>query len=88
MCCCTNNATGRPSSKSRPLDPTTVVLRVDDMTCGHCARTIKDAVERDLPGTEAIADPAAKTVTVRGTADAVAVRRAVASAGYTPAPAA
>ena len=65
-----------------------VVLRVDDMTCGHCARTIEDAIERDLPGTEAAADPAAKAVTVRGTADAARVRQAVASAGYTPVPAA
>ncbi|WP_236960207.1 heavy-metal-associated domain-containing protein [Methylobacterium durans] len=61
-----------------------MVLRVDDMTCGHCAGAIQAAVEGDLPGTQAAADPATKTVTVRGTADAAAVGRAVKSAGYTP----
>jgi copper chaperone len=58
------------------------------MTCGHCATAIKTAIESDLPGTKATVELSLKTVTVRGTADAAAVRRVVASAGYTPSPAA
>ncbi|MEN3226270.1 heavy-metal-associated domain-containing protein [Methylorubrum rhodesianum] len=54
------------------------------MTCGHCARTIETAVRAALPGAEATVDPAAKTVTVRGTGDVAAIHKAVAAAGYTP----
>jgi copper chaperone len=61
-----------------------VTLRVDDMTCGHCAGTIKKAIEAALPGTQANPDPASKLVVVRGTGDLGAVNAAVASAGYTP----
>lgn len=88
MCCCTNTTTSRSSLASQPATHGAIVMRIDDMTCGHCARAIKAAVESEIPGAEAIADPATKTVPVRGTADAAAVRRAVASAGYTPSPAA
>ncbi len=87
MCCCTNNTTSRSPSAGQPLTQGPIVLRIDDMTCGHCARAIKAAVETEIPGAEATANPATKTLTVRGTADAAAVRQVVASAGYTPSPA-
>jgi copper chaperone len=54
------------------------------MTCGHCAGTIKKAVEAALPGTEVDGDPASKLVWVRGAADLSAVTAIVAEAGYTP----
>lgn len=87
MCCCTNNSVATPFPARRP-QPDTVVLRVEDMTCGHCVGAVTAAVERDLPGTRATVDLGRKTLTVGGTEDAAAVARAVASAGYTPAPAA
>ena len=86
MCCCTNNLTARPASASGSARPDAVVLRVDGMTCGHCVRAVTAAIARDLPGAVASADLATKTLTltVSGTTDAVAVARAVVSAGYTP----
>ncbi|WP_082145793.1 heavy-metal-associated domain-containing protein [Microvirga massiliensis] len=61
-----------------------LTLRVEDMTCGHCAGTIRKAVEAALPGTQVDPDPATRLVTVRGPADLPAVRAAIAAAGYTP----
>ena len=61
-----------------------LTLRVEDMTCGHCAGTIKKAVEAALPGTQVDPDPATKLVVIRGTTDLPAVRAAIAAAGYTP----
>jgi copper chaperone len=61
-----------------------LTLRVEDMTCGHCAGTIKNAVESTLPGTQVDADPASKLVSIRGTADLAAVQAIVTDAGYTP----
>jgi copper chaperone len=63
-------------------------LRVEDMTCGHCAGTIKKAVESAIPGTQVDADPASRLVSIRGTADLAAVKVIVAEAGYTPSTAA
>jgi copper chaperone len=64
-----------------------IAFEVKDMTCGHCARTItqaltatdKDArVHIDLPTRRVQVEPAA--------ADAEALTRAIQAAGYTPVP--
>ena len=60
-----------------------LALRVDDMTCGHCAATIKSAIEKVIPGASVEADPASKRVDVKGAADFATVRAIVAEAGYT-----
>lgn len=59
-------------------------FRVEDMTCGHCKAAIETAIAE--AGGTAVADVAAKTVTVEnlGTARAAEVIQA---AGYTPQPA-
>jgi copper chaperone len=54
------------------------------MTCGHCASTIKKAIEAGLPGTRVEADPASKLVSVLGTTDLASIKTLVAEAGYTP----
>ena len=59
-------------------------FHVEDMTCGHCAGTIKTAIESKLPGTSVDADPASKLVSVRGGADFAALSAIVTAAGYTP----
>ena len=84
MCCCSNQSNDRGVASARSEHSGTVVLRVDDMTCGHCARAIEAAVRDALPEADATADADAKTVTVRGTGDVAAIRKAVAAAGYTP----
>ena len=63
-----------------------ISFQVDDMTCGHCAGTIKTAIESKLPGTSVDADPASKLVSVRGGADFSALKSIVTAAGYTPGP--
>nr|WP_281369213.1 heavy-metal-associated domain-containing protein [Microvirga mediterraneensis] len=59
-------------------------MRVDDMTCGHCAGTIKKAIEAGLPGTTVEADPASKLVSIRGSTDLTLIKALVTEAGYTP----
>ncbi|MFC4172429.1 heavy-metal-associated domain-containing protein [Microvirga sp. GCM10011540] len=63
--------------------PGIVTVRVEDMTCGHCAGTITKAIESSLQGAQVQADPATKLVSVRG-ADLATVKDLVAAAGYTP----
>ncbi|WP_343038374.1 heavy-metal-associated domain-containing protein [Microvirga arsenatis] len=64
--------------------PDALTLRVEDMTCGHCAGTIKKAIETGLPGTSVEADPASKLVSVRGSTDLTSIKALVSEAGYTP----
>jgi copper chaperone len=87
MCGCSTHQAERAGQDVLPKDGS-LTLRVEDMTCGHCAGTIKKAVESTLPGTQVDADPASKLVSIRGTADLSAVKAIVADAGYTPSEAA
>ena len=82
MCGC-NNHSSRPDQVAE-RDPNALTLRVEDMTCGHCAGTIKNAIETGLPGTQVEADPASKLVSVRGSSDLASIKALVAKAGYTP----
>ena len=60
-----------------------VLVRVADMTCGHCAGTIKDAIESTIPGANVTASPDSKLVSVEG-ADLDKVCEIISLAGYTP----
>lgn len=82
MCGCSTHQS--QSSKSVEHDPSALALKVEDMTCGHCASTITKAIEGGLPGAKVEADPASRLVLVRGTADLSKVKALVAEAGYTP----
>ena len=62
-----------------------LTLRVEDMTCGHCATTIKEAIETGLPGTRVEADPTSKLVSICGSTGLSSVKALVTEAGYTPA---
>ena len=62
-----------------------IQVKVDDMTCGHCAGTIKRAIESSIPGARVVADPSARLVSVEG-ADYATISGIIADAGYTPAP--
>jgi copper chaperone len=74
-----HNSTGQAS--------TGISVRVDDMTCGHCAATIKGAIESTIPGSKVTADPQAKLVHVEGASDPAQINSIITLAGYTPAPA-
>jgi copper chaperone len=62
-----------------------ISVRVDDMTCGHCAATIKGAIESAIPGSRVTADPQAKLVRVEGASDPARINGIITLAGYTPA---
>jgi copper chaperone len=87
MCGCSTHQTSSAGQTTLPKD-SNLTLRVEDMTCGHCAGTIRKAIETGLPGTSVEADPATRLVSVRGMADLAAVKAIVADAGYTPSEAA
>lgn len=84
MCSCQQHST--TTSAATPAPGGTISFRVEDMTCGHCAGTIKQAIEGKVPGTAVTADPGSKLVSVQGSVDAVAIKSAITAAGYTPSP--
>ena len=75
-----------PDQASQTVEryPDALTLRVEDMTCGHCASTIKKAIETGLPGTSVEADPASKLVSVQGSTNLTSIKALVTDAGYTP----
>lgn len=82
MCGCSTHQS--QSSQAVERGPNALALKVEDMTCGHCASTITKVIEGGLPGAKVEADPASKIVVVRGASDLEAVNALVAKAGYTP----
>jgi copper chaperone len=55
---------------------------VPTISCGHCVAAISESVCAVAGVTDVDVDLAAKTVRVAGTADPVALRAAIADAGY------
>ncbi len=82
MCGCSTHQTQATQAIAR--DQSALTLRVEDMTCGHCAGAIKNAIETGLPGTSVEADPASKLVSVRGSTELISIKAVVTQAGYTP----
>jgi copper chaperone len=82
MCGCSTHEA--QSGTTAELDPNVLTLKVEDMTCGHCAATITKAVEAGLPSARVQADPATKLVSIQGTQDMAKVEALIAGAGYTP----
>lgn len=59
------------------------VIKVEGMMCGHCKARVEKAC-KEVPGTEdAVVDLEAKTVTVTGSADVAALKKAITDADYT-----
>jgi copper chaperone CopZ len=61
-----------------------VRFKVADMTCDHCAGTIRKAFATTMPGTEISIDLASREVTVAG--DAAVAAETLRTAGYEPQP--
>lgn len=59
-----------------------VTYRVTGMTCGGCARSVTNAIQRATPGVEVDVDVDRGRVRVRGEHDAQRVREAVEGAGF------
>ena len=58
------------------------VFAVNDMTCGHCVGTVRQALEQALPGESIAVDLATHRVTFTG--DRARGEAAIREAGYTP----
>lgn len=61
-----------------------LTFTVSDMTCGHCAGTIKKAIESGVPGAHVNADPATKVVSITGSSNRDLLAGIITGAGYTP----
>ncbi|RTZ47988.1 copper chaperone [Candidimonas sp. SYP-B2681] len=59
-------------------------FEVSDMTCGHCAGVITNAVSAVAPAAEVKIDLPAHRVQVMGASNADAVENAIRDAGYAP----
>lgn len=60
-------------------------FRIDNMTCGGCARAVTRAVQGVDPAAEVAVDLDTKTVEVRSAQDPAAFRAALDDIGYAPA---
>lgn len=61
---------------------TKATFTVPDMTCGHCEKTIRNALSEALPGAEVSIDLSSHKVVVDGDADTAMA--AMQEVGYTP----
>jgi copper chaperone len=59
-----------------------LTLKVDGMTCGHCAQAVTKAVEAVPHVDRALVDLSAGEVVVEGTGDVGLIRKAIEDAGY------
>ena len=64
-----------------------LVLNVPDMSCNHCVMTIEKAVHGVDASARVASDLAAKSVAIESAADPLAIRAAMAEAGYESTPA-
>ena len=62
--------------------PQNSTFLVRDMDCGHCAGTVRGALEKALPGTSVAIDLTTRKVTFTG--DRAKGAEAIRAAGYTP----
>ena len=59
-----------------------MVIHVEGMMCKHCKARVESVCKAVAGVTDAVVDLEAKTVTVSGTADVQAVKKAIADADY------
>ena len=57
-------------------------LRIEDMTCGGCARSVTKAIQSVDPNAKVDADPATRLVKVETTATRAAVSQVLEKAGF------
>jgi copper chaperone len=60
-------------------------LTLPGMTCGGCARGVMAAIKSVDPAAEVVTDVPGRTVRIESSAQAEAIKAAVAEAGYTAA---
>lgn len=63
-----------------------IELTINDMTCGHCASRVTQAVKSVDDQAKVTVDVANKQVRIEGTGDIDAIAAALTEAGYPPTP--
>lgn len=72
----------KKKEKEAIVDRNVILLSVEGMTCGHCKRTVEEAI-RQLDGVEhAKADLGDATVTIHGSPDLTQIHQCLESLGY------
>lgn len=61
-----------------------IEFRLPEMTCGHCASMVTQALKLTDPACEVRIDLKAQTVQVRSTEDRATLAEALTEAGYAP----
>lgn len=61
-------------------------LRIENMTCGGCARSVTKAIQSIDPNARVETNPEARTVKVETTATPVALQQVLEEAGYPATP--
>ncbi len=61
---------------------TDIILQVEGMSCGHCARAVTEAIQAKDPAARVAVDLAAGTVAVQTALPRAAVAEAVRAEGY------
>ena len=83
MCgCAAHNAAADRAIETASGDA--MVVKVEDMTCGHCSGTVVSSIQAAMPGAAAEANLDTKLVSVRGAPSLAAIEAAILDAGYTP----
>jgi copper chaperone len=77
MCGCSTS-----HAQSTPAIVSGATFAVEDMTCSHCAGTIRNALEAGMPDTDFAVDLQAHRVTVAG--DPAIAEALIRDAGYEP----
>jgi copper chaperone len=67
------------------MEPSMVEFKLPDMTCGHCAATVKRTVQALDAAAQVDVDLPTHMVRIETTADESALRAALTEEGYAPA---
>jgi copper chaperone len=59
-----------------------LTLRIPDMSCGHCAATVENAVKSVDPDARVAIDLAARTATISASVEPAPIQEAMRVAGY------
>ena len=65
-------------------DKNTAIFKVDDMTCGHCVKTITNAIKQKYPSASVDIELDNHLVKVGGVSDKAALTELIKEEGYTP----
>lgn len=77
MCCCSKPAAAAPTAQIAGT-----VFQVDDMTCSHCAGTVRNALKAALPDMKFAIDMEQQRITVDS--DPARAAGIIRDAGYDP----